>query len=222
MDYQTYTSLRLNINKTCKNWTTLKADRSYKLEKKNEGAVRNLIALLLVIFALVIGASVIGDLMHEKSSSTAVVASSSNSDDEEDYDYDDNDDYSSSSSSYSSSSSSFSSSSYSYSSSSPSISREYRNALETAKSYLKYSSFSEKGLYEQLTSEYGEQFPADAAQYAIDNCGADWNAEALESAKSYLEMDPMSDAELYEQLTSEYGEQFTPEQAQYALDNLPQ
>ena len=186
------------------------------MEKKNEGAVRNLIALLLVIFALVIGASVVGDLMHEKSSSTAVVASSSDSDDEEDYDY------SSSSSSYSYSSSSSSSSSYSYSSSSPSISREYRNALETAKSYLKYSSFSEKGLYEQLTSEYGEQFPADAAQYAIDNCGADWNAEALESAKSYLEMDPMSDAELYEQLTSEYGEQFTPEQAQYALDNLPQ
>ncbi len=81
------------------------------MEKKNEGAVRNLIALLLVIFALVIGASVIGDLMHEKSSSTAVVVSSSDSDDEEDYDYDDDDDYSSSSSSYSSSSSSSSSSS---------------------------------------------------------------------------------------------------------------
>lgn len=98
------------------------------MEKKNEGAVRNLITLLLVIFALVIGASIIGDLMHEKSSSTAVVASSSDSDDEEnydyddddeeDYDYDDDDDYSSSSSSYSSSSSSSSSSSYSYSSSS--------------------------------------------------------------------------------------------------------
>ena len=90
------------------------------MEKKNEGAVRNLIALLLVIFALVIGASVIGDLMHEKSSSTAVVASSSDSDDEEDYDYDydDDDDYSSSSSSYSSSSSSSSSRSYSYYSSS--------------------------------------------------------------------------------------------------------
>lgn len=84
------------------------------MEKKNEGAIRNLIALLLVIFALVIGASVIGDLMHEKSSSTAVVASSSDSDDEEDYD--DDDDYSSSSSSYSSSSSSSSSSSYSPSS----------------------------------------------------------------------------------------------------------
>ncbi|MCY7187539.1 hypothetical protein [Streptococcus gallolyticus] len=92
------------------------------MEKKNEGAVRNLIALLLVIFALVIGASVVGDLMHEKSSSTAVVASSSDSDDEEDYDYDDDDDdyssSSSSSSSYSYSSSSSSSSSYSYSSSS--------------------------------------------------------------------------------------------------------
>ena len=84
------------------------------MEKKNEGAIRNLIALLLVIFALVIGASVIGDLMHEKSSSTAVVASSSDSDDEENYDYDDDDDCSSYNSSYSSSSSS--SSSYSSSS----------------------------------------------------------------------------------------------------------
>lgn len=28
---------------------------------------------------------------------------------------------------------------------------------------------SKKGIYDQLTSEYGEAFPADAAQYAVDN-----------------------------------------------------
>lgn len=80
--------------------------------------------------------------------------------------------------------------------------------------------FSEKGLYDQLTSEYGEQFPEDAAQYAIDNVVVDYNEEALEAAKSYQETMPMSDSGLYDQLTSDYGEQFTAEQAQYAIDNL--
>lgn len=186
------------------------------MEKKNQGAIKNLISLLLIIATIAIGFSVFKTVSNEKRENDKVVISSDSSDDDDDYSY------SSSSSSSSSYSSSCSSSSYSYSySSSSSVSREYRNALETAKSYLRYSAFSEKGLYEQLTSEYGEQYPADAAQYAIDNCGADWNAEALESAKNYLEMDPMSDAELFDQLTSEYGEQFTPEQAQYAIDNLP-
>ena len=44
---------------------------------------------------------------------------------------------------------------------------------------------SKAGIYDQLTSEYGEQFSAEAAQYAIDNVTADWNANALEKAKSY-------------------------------------
>lgn len=101
------------------------------------------------------------------------------------------------------------------------VSREYRNALKSAQNYIDMMHFSEKGLYEQLTSEYGEQYPADAAQYAIENVKVDWNEEALEAAQSYLEIMPMSDAELFEQLTSEYGEQFTEEQAQYAIDNLP-
>lgn len=44
---------------------------------------------------------------------------------------------------------------------------------------------SKKGIYDQLVSEYGEQFSAEAAQYAIDNMKADWNANALAKAKSY-------------------------------------
>ena len=98
--------------------------------------------------------------------------------------------------------------------------REYKNALKMAERYLKTSSFSKAKLYQQLTSEYGSKFPADAAQYAIDNVQADWNAEALEAAKSYQKISPMSDSELYDQLTSEYGSGFTPEEAQYAVDNL--
>ena len=61
------------------------------------------------------------------------------------------------------------------------VSREYKNALRSAESYLKYSDFSKTKLYEQLTSEYGSKYPADAAQYAIDNVKADWKAEALDA-----------------------------------------
>lgn len=81
---------------------------------------------------------------------------------------------------------------------------------------------SKAGIYDQLTFEYGEQFSAEAAQYAIDNVTADWNANALEKAKSYQEDMSMSPNAIYDQLISEYGEQFTPEEAQYAIDNLPQ
>ena len=102
----------------------------------------------------------------------------------------------------------------------PEISREFQNALKSAQNYVDLMPFSEKGLYDQLTAEYGEQFPAEAAQYAIENVDVDYNAEALESAKNYQETMPMSDSGLYDQLTSEYGEKFTAEQAQYAINNL--
>ncbi|GAB3049935.1 Ltp family lipoprotein [Virgibacillus ainsalahensis] len=100
------------------------------------------------------------------------------------------------------------------------VPREHRNALQSAQNYIDTMPFSEKGLFEQLTSEYGEQYPEDAGQYAIENVEVDYNEEALESAENYQELMPMSDQELLDQLTSEYGEQFTEEQAQYALDNL--
>jgi len=80
--------------------------------------------------------------------------------------------------------------------------------------------FSERKLFDQLTSELGEQFPAEIAQYAIDNLKVDYNQEALEAAMNYQEIMPMSDQQLFDQLTSEYGEQFTQTQAQYAIDNL--
>lgn len=66
-----------------------------------------------------------------------------------------------------------------------SVPKEYRNALEKAKSYSDMMHMSKQGIYDQLTSEYGEQFPADAAQYAIDNLDADYKANALAQAKSY-------------------------------------
>ena len=79
---------------------------------------------------------------------------------------------------------------------------------------------SKQAIYDQLTSEYGGQFPADAAQYAIDNLAADYKQNALKSAETYQSMMSMSKQDIYDQLVSEYGGQFTPEEAQYAIDNL--
>lgn len=97
---------------------------------------------------------------------------------------------------------------------------EYKNALEQAKQYLKTKPMSYKGLYDQLTSEYGSKFPAEAAQYAVDNVGADWNDEALQAAKLYQDQMHLSTQQIYDQLIAPSGEQFTEEQAQYAIDHL--
>ena len=97
---------------------------------------------------------------------------------------------------------------------------EYKNALRKAKSYSDLMHMSKAGIYDQLTSEYGEKFSPEAAQYAMDNLEVDWNKNALEKARSYQDSMAMSPDAIYDQLTSEYGEQFTPEEAQYAVDNL--
>lgn len=102
------------------------------------------------------------------------------------------------------------------------VPREYKSALKKAQSYSDTQSMSKARLYHQLTSEYGEKFQEEAAQYAIDNVKADWKENALKKAKSYSEGQSMSKDRVYDQLTSEYGEQFTKEEAQYAVDNMEQ
>lgn len=101
-----------------------------------------------------------------------------------------------------------------------SVPADYKSALRKADSYANMQHMSKKGLYDQLTSEYGEKFTPEAAQYAIDNVKADWNANALAKAKSYQEMQHMSPAAIHDQLTSEYGEKFTEAEADYAIENL--
>lgn len=95
-----------------------------------------------------------------------------------------------------------------------------KNALKKAESYSNTMHMSKNGIYKQLTSEYGEGFTKEEAQYAIDNMKADWKANALAKAKSYQESMSMSKSAIYKQLTSEYGEGFTAEEAQYAIDHL--
>jgi hypothetical protein len=77
---------------------------------------------------------------------------------------------------------------------------------------------SKTGIYNQLTSEI-EGFTAEAAQYAIDNVEADWNANALAKAKDYQDSMDMSPKAIRTQLTSDI-EGFTEDEADYAIKNL--
>lgn len=102
----------------------------------------------------------------------------------------------------------------------PKVPAEYQSALSKASSYFKNMHLSKAGIYDQLTSPYGEKFSAEAAQYAIDNLNVDYNAAALAKAKSYQTNMSMSPAAIYDQLVSAYGEKFTPAEAQWAIDHL--
>lgn len=87
------------------------------------------------------------------------------------------------------------------------------NALSKAHAYLQYSAFSKKGLLEQLLFE---GFTQPEAQYAVDNCGADWSAQALEKAGQYLAYSSFSYKGLIEQLEFEG---FTTQEAEYGVSN---
>lgn len=100
------------------------------------------------------------------------------------------------------------------------IPTEYKTALKKAKSYSDTMHMSKARLYDQLTSEYGEKYSAEAAQYAVDNVDADWNYNALKSAENYSKTMHMSKQGIYDQLTSDAGEKFSAEEAQYAIDNV--
>lgn len=100
------------------------------------------------------------------------------------------------------------------------VPRQHKNALRSAENYLSMMPFSKEGLYQQLTSEAGDKYPADAARYAVENVKTDWNQNALKAAKNYLQMMPMSDADLHQQLTSDAGDKYTQEQADYAIAHL--
>lgn len=99
------------------------------------------------------------------------------------------------------------------------VPRDYHKALKSAENYSKTLHMSKQGIYDQLTSEF-EGFSPEAAQYAIDNIQADWNANALAKAKEYEKTLNMSDEAIRDQLVSEYGEKFTQEEADYAVAHL--
>lgn len=93
----------------------------------------------------------------------------------------------------------------------PQLTLGQKNAIKKAKSYLNIMGFSKEGLRKQLQFE---QFENEDIEYALENCGADWNKEAAEKAQSYLDIMSYSKDGLYDQLEFEG---FTPEQIEYVL-----
>ena len=87
-----------------------------------------------------------------------------------------------------------------------------KNALSKAKSYLRYSAFSYKGLIKQLEFE---GFTNKEAKYGTDNSGADWNEQAKLKAESYLKYSAFSRQGLIDQLLFEG---FTQSQAEYGVN----
>lgn len=58
-------------------------------------------------------------------------------------------------------------------------------ALEDAKSYLKESTYSKKGLKEQLEFD---GYTKKEANYAVNNCGANWKKQAKKEAKNLIRL----------------------------------
>lgn len=106
----------------------------------------------------------------------------------------------------------------------PEMTIAQENAYQSAKNYIDTMAFSKKGLMEQLTSEYGENYEKKDARFAIrllqKRGEVNWKDEAVESAKNYLDTQSFSKDGLYDQLVSDYGEGFTEKQARYAVDKV--
>lgn len=99
-----------------------------------------------------------------------------------------------------------------------------RNAVKQAESYLEFTAFSRAGLINQLSSEYGNGYPEEDAEFAVqylEDIGAvDWNDQAAKSAEHYLEVSAFSRKGLINQLSSDAGEKFTQDQAEYGVQYL--
>ena len=85
------------------------------------------------------------------------------------------------------------------------------NARRVAEDYLAYSSFSRKGLIDQLIFE---GFDRSDAAYGVDATSTDWNKQAALTAREYLDFRGFSREALREQLIFEG---FTPSEAFYGL-----
>ena len=88
--------------------------------------------------------------------------------------------------------------------------RGEQNALNKANDYLEFMSFSRSGLIDQLEFE---GYTTSEAEYAVDNCGADWDEQAVLKAEEYLDFMSFSRSGLIDQLEFEG---FTYDQASSA------
>lgn len=89
-----------------------------------------------------------------------------------------------------------------------------RNALGSAYNYLNFMNFSYSGLINQLLYE---GYTQEQAEYAANNCGADWFEQAYGTAQNYLNFMSFSRKGLIDQLLYEG---YTQEQAEYAVKKV--
>jgi hypothetical protein len=87
------------------------------------------------------------------------------------------------------------------------MTKSQANAVKSAQSYIRYSSFSRSGLINQLVFE---QYSVADAEFAVKFINVDWTEQAYLTAKSYLSYSSFSLPELIGQLEFEG---FTTEQA---------
>jgi hypothetical protein len=95
----------------------------------------------------------------------------------------------------------------------PELTNQQRNAVRAATNYVNMSGFSKKGLIDQLSSSYGDDFDVADATAAVNSMTIDWNENAARSAKNYLDMSGFSCQGLIEQLSSSAGDKYTKSQA---------
>lgn len=96
----------------------------------------------------------------------------------------------------------------------------YAAALDQAGGFVGLMYLSKASLYDKLISEEGGAHPPEAAQYAVDNVEADWNANALWQARAYRDTGLSPDAIRESLVASWDGGKFTSEEADYAIANL--
>jgi len=89
-----------------------------------------------------------------------------------------------------------------------------QQAVRKAKDYLDYTSFSKKGLIDQLKYE---GFNTEDATYAVDKIKVSWKEQAVRKAKDYLDYSAFSRQGLIEQLKYDG---FNNEEAIYAVDKI--
>lgn len=87
-----------------------------------------------------------------------------------------------------------------------------QKAIYTAKEYLKITSYSKKGLIDQLIHD---GFNRANSLYAVNNCNANWYDEAKRSARTYLKILDYNKEELIMQLEFEG---FTHDEAIYGAN----
>jgi hypothetical protein len=99
----------------------------------------------------------------------------------------------------------------------PELTASQEQAIGSAESYLEFTSFSRRGLIQQLSSDAGEGFSVADATYAVDHITVSWKEQAAIAAKAYLAMTNFSRRGLIQQLESRAGDGFTHAEAVYGV-----